>query len=121
LGQRRAELAKQIDQVNYQVQQAYEQVGESEQVVRLYEKTILPAARKNVEAARSAYGTGRIPFLSLIEAQRNVVMLQDRYYEAVAAYHRRRATLERVSGASLTPPPAPGSAWSSTNGHLPPG
>jgi outer membrane protein TolC len=107
VGQRRAELARQIDQVNYQVQQAYEQVRESEQVVRLYEKTILPAARKNVEAAQSAYTTGRIPFLSLIEAQRNVVGLQDRYYEAVADYHRRRATLERVVGGPLVPGPYP--------------
>src|SRR5205814_2109833 len=55
VGQRRAELARLSDQVNYQVQQAYEQVREAEQVVRLYEKTILPAARQNVKAARSGY------------------------------------------------------------------
>jgi outer membrane protein TolC len=107
VAQRLAEQAKQIDQVNYQVQQAYEQVRESEQVVRLYEKTILPAARKNVEAAQSAYVTGKIPFLSLIEAQRNVVSLRDRYYEALADYHRRRATLERVVGGPLVPPASP--------------
>jgi outer membrane protein TolC len=103
VAQRLAELAKQIDQLNYQVQQAYEQVRESEQVVRLYEKTILPAARENVKAAQSAYLTGKIPFLSLIEAQRNVIGLRDRYYEALADYHRRRATLERVAGGSLVP------------------
>jgi outer membrane protein TolC len=113
VAQRLAELAKQLDQVNYQVQQAYEQVRESEQVVRLYEKTILPAARKNVEAAESAYVAGNIPFLSLIEAQRNVVNLRDRYYEASADYHRRLATLERVIGGPLVaagdelPPPLP--------------
>jgi outer membrane protein TolC len=109
VAQRMAELAKQVDQLNYQVQQAYEQVRESEQVVRLYQRTILPAARKNVEAAQSAYVTGKIPFLSLIEAQRNVIGLRDRYYEALADYHRRRATLERVVGGPLVPPgPPPG-------------
>jgi outer membrane protein TolC len=121
LGQRMAELARQIDQLNYQVQQAHEQVRESEQVVRLYHKTILRAARLNVEAAESAYTTGRIPFLSLIEAQRNEVGLRDRYYEALADYFRRRATLERVVGGPLTPPPALGPGQPSANGHLPPG
>jgi hypothetical protein len=39
--------------------------------------------------------------LSLIEAQRNLILLRDRRYEAIADYFRRRATLERVIGGSL--------------------
>jgi outer membrane protein TolC len=102
LGQRRAELARLTDQVNYQVQESYALVRESEKAVRLYEKTILPAAQANVKGAQVAYTTGKIPFLSLAEAQRNLVSLRDRYYEAIADYHRRRATLERVVGGPLT-------------------
>jgi outer membrane protein TolC len=98
LAQRVAELASRTDQVNLQVQEAYEQVLESEKAVRLYNETILPAANRNVQEARQAYVANRIPFLSLIEAQRNLVELRDRYYEALAEYHRRRATLERVIG-----------------------
>jgi outer membrane protein TolC len=103
LAQRQAELARQTDQVNFEVQQTYSQVQESERTVRLYEKTILPAARQNIEAAQSAYATGKIPFLSLIEAQRSAVGLRDRYYEAIADYYRRRATLERVAGGPIGP------------------
>lgn len=98
LSQRVAELASRTDQVNLQVQEAYEQVLESEKGVRLYDDTILPAATDNVKAARTAYATGRIPFLSLVEAQRNLVGLRDSYYEELAEYFRRRATLERVTG-----------------------
>jgi outer membrane protein TolC len=101
LAQRQAELARLTDQTNYEVQQAYAQVRESEQTVRLYQDTILPAAEANIKAAQSAYVTNRIPFLSLVEAQRNLVGLRDRYYEAVAEFFRRRATLERVSGGPL--------------------
>ena len=50
----------------------------------LFEQTILTAAKSNVESAESAYGTKLIPFLSLVEAQRNRVMLDERYHEAVA-------------------------------------
>jgi outer membrane protein TolC len=101
LALRRAELARMTDQANYEVQQAYEQVREAEQVMRLYEKEILPAARNNVRAAQTAYVTGKIPLISLIEAQRNSVNLEDRYYEVTADYFRRLATLERVAGGSL--------------------
>jgi outer membrane protein TolC len=104
LAGRVAELAARTDQVYLQVQEAYEQVLESEKAVRLYADTILPSATRNVEAARAAYVANRIPFLSLIEAQRNLIELRDRYYESITEYHRRRATLERVVGAPLTVP-----------------
>jgi outer membrane protein, heavy metal efflux system len=103
IAQRRAELAKQTDQVNYQVQEAYEKLHQSERSVELYEKTILPAAKLNVEEAEVAYVNGKIPFLSLIEAQRSQVSLRERYHETVADYFRRRATLERVIGGQLEP------------------
>jgi outer membrane protein TolC len=98
VAQRQADLARQTDQVNYQVQEAYEKVVRSERSVRLYEKSILPDAKKNVDAAVSLYENGKIPALTRIEAQRSQVMLRDRYYEAVADYFRRWATLERVIG-----------------------
>jgi outer membrane protein TolC len=111
IAERKADLARQTDQVNFQVQEAYEKVARSEQSVGLYEKTILPDAKKNVEAARSAYETAKIPFVTLIEAQRNRVMLLDQYYEAVADYFRRRAALERAVGGPLQAPgPAAGRA-----------
>jgi outer membrane protein, heavy metal efflux system len=98
IAQRGAELDRLKDQVTFQVQEAYEKVRKSAKAVRLYEKTILPAADANVKSAQAAYTTGKTPFLSLIEAQRNLINLRDRYYETVADYFRRWATLERVIG-----------------------
>lgn len=98
LAQRRAELERLTDQVNFEVEDARAQVYESEQSLELYRTTILPAAQENVKAAQAAYVTGKIPFLSLIEAQRDLVNLRDRSYESSADYYRRRAVLERVTG-----------------------
>ncbi len=103
LARRRAELDRQTDQVSFEVQQAYEQVRESQQVIRLYQKSILPAAELNVQAAEPAYTTGKVPFLSLVESQRGLIELRDRYYEAQADFFRRRATLERAIGGPLVP------------------
>jgi outer membrane protein TolC len=113
LAQRRAELARMTDQANYEVQQAYEQVRESERVMQLYEKEILPAAGNNVRAAQAAYVPGKIPLIALIEAQRNSVNLQDRYYEVTADYFRRLAMLERAAGGSLSAASLHGSPQSS--------
>jgi outer membrane protein TolC len=101
VAQRRAELAKRTDQVNFEIQEAYAKVQRSERSVILYRNKILKAADANVNAAQSAYVTGKTPFVSLIEAQRNLVGLRDRYYEAVAEAYRRRAALERAVGGPL--------------------
>jgi outer membrane protein TolC len=98
LAQRQAEWDRLADQVGFQVQEAVAQVREAERIVRLYETEVLRAAQKNVDAAKSAYETGKIPFVALIEAQRNLVNLRDRYFEAAADYGRRRAALERAVG-----------------------
>jgi outer membrane protein TolC len=114
IAQRRAELARLSDQVNYQVQEAYARVQRSEKSVRLYRDSILRAAEANVKAAQSAYITAKIPFLTLIEAERNVVNLRDRYYEAVADYFRRLAALERAVGGPLPAQPGPAASARST-------
>lgn len=105
VAQRRAELARLTDRINFEVQEAFERVREADEVVKLYESKVLPAAAANVKEAQAGYTNNRVPFLNLIEAQRNAVGLRDRYYEAVAEAARRRAALERAVGAPL---PAPG-------------
>jgi cobalt-zinc-cadmium efflux system outer membrane protein len=107
LGQRIAELNRLTDEANLAVSQAYAELGESEKTVRLYGQTILPAAESNVKSAQTYYTTGKIPFLSLIEAERSVVDLRDRSYEATADAFRRRAALERAVGGPIPQPDAP--------------
>ena len=101
VAQRRAVLAKLTDRVNFEVQEAWEQVRETDEIVSLYESKILPAAEANVKEAQAGYVAGRVPFLNLVEAQRNRVGLKDRYFEAVSEALRRRAALERAVGQPL--------------------
>jgi len=111
IDQKHAELARQTDQVNFQVQESFEKVRKGEKALVLYKNTILPAAELNAKAARSSYVAGKITALSRIEAERNLVNLRDRYFEAVADYNGRRATLERVIGGPLA-------LVEGTDGHL---
>lgn len=106
LSQRRAEYQQRIDDINREVQTAYEQFDEAQRTVVVYTSQILPAARKNVDSAFAAYESGRGDFLRLIAAQRQLIALQERFQESVANYHRRRVELERVVGQSLAGPSA---------------
>ena len=101
VAQQQAELEARIDQLQYKVQAAFEQVLEGQKIIQLYEQTILPAAELSLESARAGYVAGNIDFLRLVEAQRQVVALQERNYEVITAYHRRLAELERIVGTSL--------------------
>jgi outer membrane protein TolC len=110
LRRQRAEYEQRIDDVNQEVESAYAQVLEMHAVVELYAQRTLPAAERNVASARNDYVVNRGDFLRLVSAQRQSLMLQEKYQEAVAGYLSRRAELERVIGGSL-PMEAKGRAY----------
>jgi len=99
--QRQAELIRLTDQIHLQVRDAYTRVEENSQLLQLYDKQLIPAAQANVREAIAAYTAGRIPLLGLLEAQRNLVQLRDRYFEILADYYRSMASLDRAVGTPL--------------------
>jgi len=98
VARRRAELARLVDQVGLQVQEAYEQVRAARQVIELYDQKVLPAARANLKEARTGYTNGRVPFVALSQAQQALADWRERYVEAQAELYRRQAALDRVVG-----------------------
>lgn len=106
--QRRAEFEQQIDSIRNDVQAASARLVESRRVAELYRQTLLPAAEQNVASARSGYVAAKVDFLRLVEAQRQLIMLQEKSYEAETDYHRRLAELERLVGGPLPQQTSPG-------------
>ena len=101
LQQRRAEYQDRLDQVRFEVQSAYDSASQGQQVVRLYREKILPAVQRNFESAQANYIAGKIDFLRLIDAERQLYSQREMYYQAQADYHRRLAELERAAGEPL--------------------
>ena len=98
LSQRRAEYDQTVDDIRNDVQAAYEQTEASRQVVDLYERQVVPAAQQNVAAARAGYEANNLGFLSLVEAQRQLIDAQMKRIDALADYHRRMAELQQATG-----------------------
>jgi len=59
---------------------------------------LVPAARDQVQAARSGFETGTNSFLALIDAERNLLNVELGHEEALANLGRRRAELDRALG-----------------------
>ncbi len=96
--QRRWEYQNLMDVVRFEVQSAHARAEQARQVVGLYQERILPASRRNVESAQVNYTSGKLDFLRLIDAQRQLNLQQEMYYQAIAEYHRRLAELNRAVG-----------------------
>jgi cobalt-zinc-cadmium efflux system outer membrane protein len=105
LREQRAQYDQRIDDVNQEVESAYAQVAEMRAIVELYVTRTLPAAQRNVASARNDYVANRGDFLRLIAAQRQLLMLQEKYQESIAGYLSRLAELERVVGGPLPTEP----------------
>jgi outer membrane protein TolC len=96
-----AEYDERIDSIRHDVEAGVAHLDAARTTAMLYDQKIVPAARKNVESATIGYTVGTVDFLRLIEAQRELVDLQDKQQRAITDYHRRAAELERTIGAAL--------------------
>ena len=86
------------DEVRLGVRSGADRLAEARHVVRLFRDRLLPAARDQVDAARSGFETGRNSFLALIDAERNLRNVELGYEETLADLGRRRAELDRALG-----------------------
>ena len=67
----------------------------------LYREGLLSQAEFSFRAAMAAYQSGRVEFVSLLEAQRSLRDARMGYYKATVGYMQNLADLERVIGKDL--------------------
>ncbi|MBI1909025.1 MAG: TolC family protein [Deltaproteobacteria bacterium] len=96
-----AESASMEVHTEHEIQQAYSAVQSSQKIITKFEKEILPQAKTSLEAARLAYSTNKIDFMTLTDAARTYKELQFSYYENQARLGTSFAELERLSGTTF--------------------
>lgn len=80
---------------------AYARLAASYREARTLGRDALPAARETFRATREGYERGKFDLLRVLDAQRTLVETANRYLDALAAYHRARADVERLVAAPL--------------------
>ncbi len=81
-----------------QVQTALAKVASSQERIRLYITTVIPQARQTLQSTTDAYRTGKIDFLSLIDAHHIVRSSEQDYHMAVMNMLTGEAELEKAVG-----------------------
>ncbi|MCJ7777007.1 MAG: TolC family protein [Sedimentisphaerales bacterium] len=84
-----------------QAAQALYDFEDSDRKRRLYEDILIPKVQELLGASEQAYKTGKIDFLSLIDAQQKVLEYQLRYERAVTDNQQKLAELEMLAGTEL--------------------
>lgn len=85
-------------EVKKDVEQTHARVQEAHHLLELHEDRLLPLARANLEAARTAYQARTGSLESLLRAERSLFETELNYEAARADYYRNMAGLERAVG-----------------------
>jgi len=93
-----ADAARMSDAARTHVVVALKQLDESGHVLHLFERRLLPVARDEVDAALAAFTASQAPFVSVVEAEKNLRSVELDQQMAQADYDRRRAELDRALG-----------------------
>jgi outer membrane protein TolC len=86
------------DAARTQVFVALKQLQESEHIIGLFEKRLLPIARDQIDAARAGFTASQNPFMAVVAAEKNLRGVELDYQMARAECDRHRAELDRALG-----------------------
>jgi cobalt-zinc-cadmium efflux system outer membrane protein len=89
------------NQVLFEAKDLLVKTDAAEQLITLYKTTIIPQAHQTLDSARVNYQTGKVEFLTLLDAERALRDFQLEYYRTLTAFEQRMADLERAVGTDL--------------------
>jgi outer membrane protein TolC len=93
-----ANAVRMSDMARTQVVVALKQLEEANHVLHIFEERLLPIARQQVDAARAAFISSGVPFVSVIDAEKNLRGVELDQQVAEADYDRRRGELDSALG-----------------------
>ena len=85
------------DRITYQVISAAAQLRAGQRLVEI-SRRLVPLARQALESSLSAYASGRIGLLTVLDSEREALMRQEELVRQLAAYAQHQAELERALG-----------------------
>ncbi len=69
--------------------------------VRLYRDGLIPKAEQALNASYTAYEAGKMDFLNVLDAQRQLLAFQLQYEKAIVRLETNRAAIEMITGTSI--------------------
>jgi len=88
--------------LSFQVKEQFLAAKASDELLRLYQKGVVPQSSLALESSLASYQTGEVDFLNVINNFVTVLDYQIAYYQEVANYQKALARLEEITGVELT-------------------
>lgn len=89
------------NQIQAEIRDLIFQIETLRQTLDLYEHGLLIQAESSLESALSAYKTGTLDFLNLLDAERMLLQIRLAYIGDLALHFKQQAALERAAGGRL--------------------
>ncbi|MCA9396045.1 MAG: TolC family protein, partial [Candidatus Omnitrophica bacterium] len=74
---------------------------DAQRQIQLYRDALVPKAEQSLKASETAYSSGSVEFLNLIDSERSLLNFQLAYYRSIRDYEQRFAELEMIVGQPL--------------------
>ena len=87
--------------IQMELVKAYQELSNSYTEATELDKNVLQGAESVFEASKTGYSQGKLDYLHVLDAQRTLFEAKGQYIEALAAYHKARADVERLIGQNI--------------------
>ena len=87
--------------IQMELVKVYQELSNSYTEATELDKNVLQGAESVFQASRTGYSQGKLDYLHVLDAQRTLFEAKGRYIEALAAYHKARADVERLIGQNI--------------------
>ncbi len=101
LSKAREERRAAIARLSSELAAAHGEFAAAHDEVTALRSDVLPAAKAAYEAEREGYRQGKFAYLDVLDAQRTLFEARRQLIDALAAYHKAAADVERLIGQSL--------------------
>lgn len=108
VGEELANLHDAQNRVAFDIEDALSRVESQQSLIVLLRDRIIPDAQQTVDATMSAYQSGEVDSLTLIDNWRKLLTSQTQLHASVAQLHRDLADLEQAIGAPAASKPTKG-------------
>ncbi len=82
-----------------QAMELWQRLASTKEEVLAYQGQLLPSAQKAYSQAKDGFARGAFSFLDLLDAQRTLFDVQEKYLAALASFHETKAQLDMLTGA----------------------
>ena len=99
--QAQSELEAQSQEVSGRLRQEYVAAEKSAELLRIYRDGLLPQAKAELQAGFAAYESNRQDFQALLASFRDVLKLDDEYWQTLSEHEAALGQIEELTGVQL--------------------